>query len=236
MWRCFFAALVALVQPLGAQIRPALEVSLSIGIRVMALGERPQCAIGTAVDQIARQTNVLVGIEHTRDCETFGWTAVRPDDEVLTGLSVRQALDHVIARVPSYRWAVVDDVVVVRPAAAWDDATSPLNLPTARFSATQAHLHDVLHTLIAAVTPQLSKAHTDVTGNPPWPIDRPVSVTFSGGTLLDALNTVIRAHGHAEWRLGYVGGSPVLSLSTLDLEGGVVSIPIALPGSPRDSR
>jgi hypothetical protein len=192
MWRCLFAVLVALAQPLGAQIRSALEVPLSIGIRVMALGEQPQCAIGTAVDQIARQTNVLVAIEHTRDCETFGWSASRPYDEVLTGLSLRQALDHLVARVPTYRWKVIDDVVVVRPTVAWDDATNPLNRPTTRFTVTQARLHDVLHMLVAAVTPTVSKSHTDVTGNPPWPIDRPVSVAFAGGTMLDALNAVIR--------------------------------------------
>jgi hypothetical protein len=52
--------------------------------------------------------------------------------------------------------------------------------------------------------------------------------------MLKALNTVIRAHGHAEWRVGYVGRSPVLSLSTLDLEGGVLLIPISLPGAPHD--
>jgi len=38
--------------------------------------------------------------------------------ERLTGMTARQALDHFVADVPTYRWRELDGVAVVRPKAA----------------------------------------------------------------------------------------------------------------------
>jgi hypothetical protein len=45
----------------------------------------------------------------------------------LTGLTVRQALDALVATDPRYAWRQFGRTVVIRPAAAWDDASHPLH-------------------------------------------------------------------------------------------------------------
>jgi hypothetical protein len=66
-----------------------------------------------------------------------------------------------------------------------------------------------------------------------WEDRSPVSVGFPGGTMLQALNSIIRAHGSATWRLGYRGDHAVVALSALDFQG-----PVALerPSPRRSSR
>jgi hypothetical protein len=187
------------------------------------------CAGHIAVGQIARQANVLVGFENTPDC-WLGPTAfnARAGNERLTGMSARQAFDHLMALMPMYSWKEMEGVAVVRPKAAWDDPTDVLNLPTASFSATAAPLNDALHTVLQAVTPPVFYPHDDVQrfGRP---IDVPVSVVFPGGTMLEALNAIVRAHQGAVWQLGYSGNLATIAVESLAFTGGVVMAPVALP-------
>jgi hypothetical protein len=56
----------------------------------------------------------------------------------------------------------MDDVVVIRPKAAWNDPKNPLNLPTTRFDLKDAHLHEILHArldLPIGVTRGISSGH-----------------------------------------------------------------------------
>jgi hypothetical protein len=55
--------------------------------------------------------------------------------------------------------------------------------------------------LLSAVTPSLVRDHSDVPHA--RRIDRAVSVTFSGGTLMEALNELIRARHDAMWQVGF---------------------------------
>jgi hypothetical protein len=136
---------------------------------------------------------VLVGFEETPDC-----VDVRLFDgfyQNLTGMSVRQALDYLLALAPRYAWRALDGVAVVRPAVAWHDRTDVLNLYLAPFSVTNVHPN-------AALLVLLHMPVSDAWEPPGQPLTpRSVSATFSGGTLLDALNTVIRAHQDAGWNV-----------------------------------
>jgi hypothetical protein len=67
-------------------------------------------------------------------------------------------------------------------------------------------------------------------------IDAPVSVAFPGGTMLDALNAVARAHQSAIWRVGYLGNHADIELSTLDFWGGTAGISTAQLVLPRTRR
>jgi hypothetical protein len=139
---------------------------------------------------------------------------------------------------PEFSWKEVDGTIVVRPKTAWEDARNVLNLPTAAFEATVQPLDDVLHMLLNAVTPKVFLPHTDV-ANPERPINRPVTVAFRGGTMLDALNAVIRLRPGLDWQLGYVSGRPfadILICTThyggkAHVESGHVGAPIAIPPS-----
>lgn len=45
----------------------------------------------------------------------------------LTGMTVRAALDEIVAADPRYEWRLVEDTVVVRPVGAWTDASHPFH-------------------------------------------------------------------------------------------------------------
>jgi hypothetical protein len=121
------------------------------------------CAGHLSVDQIARQANVLVGFENTPDC-WLGPMAVNagPVNEILTGMSARQAFDHLMTLMPMYSWKEMEGVAVVRPKAAWGDHTDVLNLPAASFSAIDSPVNDALHTALQVVTPPVFYPHDDV--------------------------------------------------------------------------
>jgi hypothetical protein len=188
------------------------------------------CNSGMAVDQLARKADVLVGFENMPDCQPSGRSLkAGATSEILTGMSARQTFDHLMTLMPMYAWKEVNGVVVVRPKAAGDNPKDLLNLPTNPFNVTNERVDDVLHTLLHVVTPSLFIAHEDVP-RPDGPINRPVGVAFSGGTMLDALNAIARAHGGVEWQLGYPGGrSAVITLNTLEFPGDAVMAPVALP-------
>ena len=145
-----------------------------------------------------------------------------------------------MALTSNYRWQEIDGVVVIRPDAAWHDPANVLNRPTASFHVENAHVHNALHVLLQAVTPPLFWPHTDLKlssngrlDNPSSPalIDAPVSLAFSGGNMLDALNALVTAHESAIWQVGYVDGRVMIDLSTLDFSGGstiIVGAPIVL--------
>jgi hypothetical protein len=187
------------------------------------------CAGHLPVDEVARQANVLVGFENTPDC-WLGPMAVKAGavSEILTGMSARQAFDHLMTLMPMYSWKEMEGVAVVRPRAAWDDPTDVLNLPAASFSAIDTPVNDALHMALQAVIPPVFYPHHDV---PHFgrPIDVAVTVAFPGGTMLEALNAIVRAHQSAHWQLGYSGNMATVALESLVFTGGGVGAPVALP-------
>jgi hypothetical protein len=134
-------------------------------------------------------------------------------------------MDYVVALMPEYSWKAIDGVAIVRPKAAWNNTADPLSAPTNAFNAQDERLNDVLHTLLDAAS--LSTPHEDVPKH--RPINRAVTVSFPGGTMLEALNAVTRAHGNAQWQLGYLNGRGTIVFSALDADRGVVMAPLGLP-------
>jgi hypothetical protein len=224
----FALFVVLVVTPVAARQASRLDDPVRGDFRVDS-PRADSCAGHTAVDQIARQAHVPVGFEQTSDCGlSRRKRTADPTGMTLTGMSARQALDHLMTLMPDYSWREIDGVAVVRPTVKWEDPTDVLNFPAAAFRVTGGSANDALHQALHAVTPSVFYPHVDDGPS----IERPLSFVFPGGTMLDALNAIVRAHQGAEWELGYADNRGTIKLETLVFGGGVVMAPVALPGSP----
>lgn len=112
----------------------------------------------------------------------------------LDGLTVREALDALVARDPRYHWEEHDGIVVIRPIGLLADPVDALNQRIAAMHGDRVRLEDVLTTVTAAVggigTPQTPPA---AHGSQEFAFDTP------RGTVLDLLAAAARAHGRVMW-------------------------------------
>jgi hypothetical protein len=155
----------------------------------------------------------LIGVESTSECfrNPIGAPAVRGSDD-LRGLTAHQMLDRLIALAPGYQWREMNGVAVVRPAAAWSDPADPLNFRADPFILTDGRLTEGVDGVL-----RVSSSPYDRTPRPgartEVGLDRPFSVSFSGGTIVDAFNALIRAHQSAFWSAGVTGTGSTRALS-----------------------
>jgi hypothetical protein len=197
---------VALVASnLGPEQRLDLDAPTSVPIRVTHPSLVDRCNWIVTIPQIGSALNVPVGIENSRDCWLLwrGKSASGPEQTLnLTGMSIRQAFDHLMTFMPGFSWRELNGVIVVRPTTAWSNPRNVLSLSTAAFEARDEPLDNAIHTVLKSVTLKVFVPHEDVP-RPADPIDQRISVSFSGGTMLEALNEIARARGRVYWQFGY---------------------------------
>jgi hypothetical protein len=149
----------------------------------------PPCGVDTALRSLARTSHVAIGLENAVDCST-----VLPrvyEDSILDTTTVRRVLDRIVSIDPTYRWADMNGVVVVRPVKSWTDPSNALNVQVAPLHIENA---TVTHSLRALLQLPSAENMFDNRIN-----NRPLTVDFNGGTLVDALNTLVRARQGAGW-------------------------------------
>src|SRR2546427_13094135 len=105
------ALVVALARTLGAGSASNLDKPIKGELRISSSFFSRPCIFGGAVDDLGRKARVLVGFESTHDCGPSPWLARTPsligtggDSVDLTGLSLRQAFDHLIMVMPTDSW------------------------------------------------------------------------------------------------------------------------------------
>lgn len=229
-----FTSLALLIVALGSTIAAGSPSKLDVPIpqHFAVLNPEGPCNFGTAVDQVAMTAGVPVGLEYTRDCSLSSRSKAAKLSAIdLTGMTARQALDHLVTLVPDYRWKELDGIAVVRPTDAWDDRENVLNRRTPPFEVTNAPLRDVLDIVLRGVTPSLYFARPDWGRAVGRAIDRPVSVVFPGGTMMEALNVVMKAESGATWELGYFKPGTTFAMirvRSLEFSGGDFFAPIGL--------
>jgi hypothetical protein len=113
----------------------------------------------------------------------------------LAGKTVRGALDTIVAVDPRYRWIDVHGVPVLRPLAAWVDPKHLLNQVVAGVDWRGTNLSKALFDV-----------ETLMTGTSPLPPQLAVHPPFfdvrtERTSILDLLNAVAVAHGHAAWQV-----------------------------------
>jgi hypothetical protein len=178
------AILVLLAGTVRAQEPPALDTP----VRNFQLPRQlPPCGLEAVLQRLAKETGVRVGIERTLECDgrkvlAFPQVYKRLDlatAEVLDGVPVKEVFGRIAALVPDYDWAIMEGVAVFRPSDAWKDVKSPLaaRVPAIRFS--EVPLSRVLAAILNLPGP-----------NAPGQI---ISIDFPGGTVLEALNALVRS-------------------------------------------
>jgi len=112
----------------------------------------------------------------------------------LDGLTVREALDALVAQDPRYRWEERDGIVVLRPIGTLADPADALNQRIAGVRGDRMRLEEVLARVTAAV------AGTGAPTTLPEAISsREFTLDAPSGTVLDLLAAAARAHGRVMW-------------------------------------
>jgi hypothetical protein len=186
------------VPPEDRVLGPDVEIRLPSNTR----------ALTESLASIARASGVLIGFETVLDTDEglartqFGWSP--------RGQRVGEALDSVVALHPAYGWRSVKGVIHVRPRAAFADPnhfltrtarhiefedTLPLH---ATFEAHRLFIPDcvVRHPIYTDQRDEFLK-------NEHRAMRQPVTLSFKGGTVLDLLDAVIKAHGSLYWNVTY---------------------------------
>jgi hypothetical protein len=238
--RAILIALITLtiVPPIATQKPFNLDLPVTREFRIADPKLLRPCDVGAVVAQVGHALNVPVGFENTRDC---GLTLRGyPDSnsqsiEDLRGMSPRQAFDYLMTFMPAFSWKEIDGVIVVRPKAEWDDPRNVLNFPTVAFDVTDQPLNDVFRIVLEAVTPKAFVTHVHLI-DPERPINRRMTVSFRGGTMLEALNAVAQARTGLDWQLAYRSGlgRATIAFGTLNVPGGsLIEAPVAAPSITR---
>src|SRR6185295_13402672 len=148
----------------------------------------PECGLEAVLLRVAKETGVRIGFERTSDCHghrAFGFPEIlKPlsllNAEVLDGVQVKDVLSRIAALVTDYDWAIMEDVAVFRPSAAWKDAADPLGARVLRMHFVDAPANHVVGAILSRQLP--GSAGKGI-----------LSIDFPGGTLLDALNSLVRS-------------------------------------------
>jgi hypothetical protein len=238
--RVFLASLVlvmALVCMVRAQQPAAVDTPIPTAFPLDDPRALHRCDGGVALNELARVAHILIGFENTPDCipsSRAGWAGYSGQNVLVfpSGTSAREALNQLMLAMPQFAWKDVDGVVVVRPTVAWENPDDLLNHPVGAFTVTDVPADRVLHSVLQEAMPSLFKEHEDVPHHGVM-ADRMLTVRFHGGTLLEALNEVVRAHGSAEWQIGFPGRRAIVELialnPTLLAPGDSVLAPVAVP-------
>ncbi|HUK32328.1 MAG TPA: hypothetical protein VLV86_00370 [Vicinamibacterales bacterium] len=174
----------------------------------------PACGVNTVLLALARTSHVATGFEESpdesRDCSgRFARVDVSYEQSSLT---VRQVLDQLIALAPDYQWTEMNGVAVVRPVAAWANGEDVLNARVGPLHLTDATVGDTLATILRRPAPRDDRVSRLNFGKPPF------AVAFDGGTMVEALNVLVRSRGDAGWTARVLhasgaDGTPALQLS-----------------------
>jgi len=186
----------------------------------------PECRLEALLLRLAKETRVRIGMERTSNCE--GRTVLAfpqayqgldlANAEVLDGVPVKDVLGRVAALVPGYDWAIMEGVAVFRPSEAWKDTKDGLTarVPAMRFS--EAPVGRLVATIL-----NLPGVHDQ---------GKVMSIDFPGGTVLEALNSLVRSHA-AMWHATSDGQKLFVSVMSVP-EGSGFSV--AVPQSELFSR
>ena len=149
--------------------------------------------VQSVIGDMSRSTEVPMGLEMAMQPHII--TVTTPP--VLTGLTLRAALNVLIEAVPEYEWHTADGVVVVRPRGAASIEAHPLHQTVGALQTNEIVAQQSLSVACAWLgTPGVMRLS-----------DRQrFSMSFVGGPLIDLLNETVRQHGSLVWVFHHATG------------------------------
>ena len=170
--------------------------------------EAQPMSVPSAVSQLARWFRVPFGFEivgalresvsapHPIDESPPDPTQPPNGPEVAIGhLTLRAALDALVAADHRYEWREMQGVVVIRPVGSWNDPAHPLAQPAPRTQVIDAHLGQA----VDAVSRAFGRRPSVPTAQ--YADDSRATIRFDGGSRLELLNAAVRGRGAAYWQL-----------------------------------
>ena len=171
------------------------------------------CEIPSAIIRMAKAVRVPLGIEELPDDCVL--PPARPSNEsitplrekvYLTGKSVGEALNELVAIDRRYRWTASDGVIIVRPLSAWADKTHFLHRAIPPFSVIDQNMGAALDEWRRAMwgidarppSDHMRGGHRTAEGNRPFRV-----VVEDGATAIEALDQIVRLHGALYWQVRY---------------------------------
>jgi hypothetical protein len=160
------------------------------------------CTVPGAVTMIARAVNGLSGVEYLPEpCLWEKPYTVEMAPVSLQGRTVREALDILVGLDSRYNWTETEGVIVTRPSSAWTDRYNFVNGNVGNFRLENSNVHGAIAALQALLSPPKGPL------TPPEPRTDEGAKTFSVNaenvTVLQLLNSLVRAHGRMYWQVTY---------------------------------
>lgn len=139
------------------------------------------------IGALAAAAHVPMGFEGAPD----GPRAVNVE---ASGKTLRAVLDAIVAADPRYEWREDAGVALLRPTLAWTDSNSPLyrNVGAIRFD--DVGVSDALQIVVSMFGQDLHPSQRTNLGE-----TRRFTLDAPPGTVFDALNAIVRAHGALAW-------------------------------------
>jgi len=165
-------------------------------------------ALAETLSSIARASGVLIGFETMLDRDPlsartrFGWS--------MRGKKVSEALDELMVVHRGYEWRSVNGVIHVRPQSAFADLHHFLNQaigPIELIDALPLHATFEVHRIFIPDCLVSHPIYTDQRDvfleKEDAAMQQTFTLSFGGGTVLDLLDAVIKAHGSLYWNVTY---------------------------------
>jgi hypothetical protein len=155
------------------------------------------CDAHAIAQQIAIATRARLGFEDLPACttETYPgkvwlanriWTVGTQETVGVADMSAREALNWLTKAIPAFAWRDMDGIAIVRPTEAWSSSKDLLNsrVPS---------LHTTVN-LSESINRLFFGSRLTSTGG-----GRTFALSFDGGSVVDALNTILSSAPGTEW-------------------------------------
>jgi hypothetical protein len=179
------------------------------------------CEVQGAVLKLAHQAVIPVGLE-TNCADQNAVPPIVPSDYEEPAPDVRAALNRIVSDAPDYEWRDMHGLFVVPPLAAWSDRRHFLTGQVNAFMAT-GDLNEAMAALSEPMEPRFFRIGIDaptrrndvrqdrlLLGARTTPAKPAYMTSFPGGSLLEALNTLVRGQRAGGWVVSYCGPHPAL--------------------------